>query len=136
MEIVAKSDFIRISPRKLSLLARSIRGLRAVFALEILKSLNKKAAQPLILTLKQGIGNAVNNFKLDEESLVIKRLEVGKGPVLKRGRPVSRGQWHGILKRTSNLRIFLEGEEKLPVGKQEHLPGKKERKGAKNGAKG
>jgi len=124
MEIIAKSDFIRISPRKLNLVAQTIRGLRVGYALEVLKNLNKKAAQPLILTLKQGIGNAVNNFKLDKENLVIKKVEVGKGPILKRGRPVARGQWHPILKRTSRLRIILEGEEKQ---------GKK--KGGKNGAK-
>ncbi len=124
MEIIAKSDFIRISPRKLNLVAQTIRGLKVGYALEVLKNLNKKAAQPLILTLKQGVGNAVNNFKLDKESLLIKRVEVGKGPILKRGRPVARGQWHPILKRTSQIKIILEGEEKQ---------GKK--KGGKNGAK-
>jgi len=115
MEVVAKSDFLRISPRKLNLVAQSIKGLKATYALEVLKNLNKKAADLLILTLKQGIGNAVNNFNLDKESLVIKKIEVGKGPILKRGQPVARGQWHPILKRTSNLKIFLEGEERKEI---------------------
>jgi large subunit ribosomal protein L22 len=115
MEVVAKSDFLRISPRKLNLVAQSIKGLKATYALEVLKNLNKKAADLLILTLRQGIGNAVNNFNLDKESLVIKKIEVGKGPILKRGQPVARGQWHPILKRTSNLKIFLEGEEKKKI---------------------
>ncbi|MGB9706850.1 MAG: 50S ribosomal protein L22 [Microgenomates group bacterium] len=112
MEVVAKSDFIRISPRKLNLVARLIKGLKAAYALEVLKNLNKKAAKPLLLTLKQGIGNAVNNFKLDKESLVVKNIEIGKGPILKRGRPVARGRWHPILKRTSHIKVVLEGEEK------------------------
>jgi len=124
MEIIAKSDFIRISPRKLNVVAQTIKGLKVLYALEVLKNLNKKGAEPLILILKQGVGNAVNNFKLDKESLVIKRVEVGKGPILKRGRSVARGRWHPILKRTSQLKIILEGEEKQ---------GKK--KGGKNGAK-
>lgn len=124
VEIIAKSDFVRTSPRKLNLVGQTIRGLKAIYALEVLKNLNKKAAEPLLLTLKQGIGNAVNNFKLDKESLVIKKLEIGKGPILKRGRPVARGQWHPILKRTSHIEIVLEGEEK-----------KEKKKGAKNGAK-
>jgi len=119
MEIIAKSNFLRISPRKLNLVAQSIKGLKATYALEVLKNLNKKAANLLILTLKQGIGNAVNNFNLDKEGLVIKKIEVGKGPILKRGRPVARGQWHPILKRTSNLKIFLEGEEKAKESKEE-----------------
>jgi len=117
MEVVAKSDFLRISPRKLNLVAQSLKGLKVTYALEVLKNLNKKAADFLILTLKQGIGNAVNNFNLDKESLIIKKIEVGKGPILKRGRPVARGQWHPILKRTSNLKIFLEGEEIKKVSK-------------------
>lgn len=121
MEIIAQSKFIRMSPRKISLVAKALRGLEASGALEILKNLNKKAAEPLLLTLKQGIANAINNFKLDKSSLVIKRIEIGKGVTYKRGQPISRGQWHPILKRTSHLRIVLEGE--------------KAKKGAKNGAK-
>jgi large subunit ribosomal protein L22 len=121
MEVIAKSEFIRISPRKLNLVAQTIKGLKSTFALEVLKNLNKKAAKFLLLTLKQGIGNAVNNFNLDKESLIIKKIEVGKGPILKRGRPVARSQWHEILKRTSNIKIFLEGKEK---------------KGRKNGTEG
>jgi len=127
MEVIAKSDFLRISPRKLNLVAQSIKGFKATYALEVLKNLNKKAADLLILTLKQGIGNAINNFNLDKESLVIKKIEVGKGPILKRGRPIARGQWHEILKRTSNLEIFLEGNEKTKEVK------KKDKKGGEDG---
>lgn len=126
MEVIAKSDFIRISPRKLNLVAQTIKGLKVNFALEVLKNLKKKAANPLILTLKQGVGSAVHNFNLDKESLVIKKIEVNKGPILKRGQPVARGQWHPILKRTSNLKIFLEGEEKKKLET-------KRTKGGKNG---
>jgi len=133
MEVIAKSDFLRISPRKLSLVAQSIKGLKVTYALEVLRNLNKKAADLLILTLKQGIGNAVNNFNLDKESLVIKKIEVGKGPILKRGRPVARGQWHPILKRTSNLKIFLKGEEKTKEVKEKSKGNKKEEKNGKQG---
>lgn len=121
MEVIAKSDFIRISPRKMRLIADAVRGLKIDEAVEILKNLNKRAAGPLLLTLKQGIGNAVNNFKLDKESLVIKKLVIGKGPTYKRGQPVSRGQWHSIMKRTCHINMVLEGESK--------------KKGAKSGAK-
>lgn len=122
MEIIAQSKFIRMSPRKISLVAKALRGLKASEALEILKNLNKKAAEPMLLTLKQGIANAINNFKLDKSTLVIKKIEIGKGVTYKRGQPISRGQWHPILKRTSHLRLVIEGE--------------KVKKGAKNGTKG
>ena len=106
MEVVAKSDFLRISPRKLNLVAQSIKGLKVTYALEVLKNLNKKAAKFLILTLKQGLGNAKNNFNLSNEDLIIKNIQVGKGIIIKRGKEVSRGQFHQILKRTSNLKIY------------------------------
>jgi len=131
MEIIAKSDFLRISPRKLNLVAQSVKGLKATYALEVLENLNKKAADLLILTLKQGIGNAVNNFNLDKESLVIKKIEVGKGPILKRGQSVARGQWHPILKRTSNLKIFLEGKEKTKEIEKKSRNNREEKKNGK-----
>lgn len=112
MEVVARSTFIRQTPRKLRLVADQIRGLKAQEAVVILEHLNKRAAKPILLTLKQGIGNAVNNFNLARESLKIKNLEISKGPIYKRGRAAARGRWHRILKRTSHIKMVLEGEEK------------------------
>lgn len=110
MEIAAESKHVRISPRKMRLVADLVRGLPVQEAMDILIHLNKRAAKPLLLTLKQGIGNAVNNFSLEKDDLLIKRLEIGKGPTYKRGRPVSRGIWHRILKRTCHIKMVLEGE--------------------------
>ena len=110
MEVIAKSKYVRISPQKMRLVADLIRGLPAQEAMDILTHLNRAAAKPLLLTLKQGIANAVNNFNLKKDNLLIKKLEIGEGPVLKRGRPVSKGAWHQILKRTSHINLILEGE--------------------------
>ncbi|PJE69158.1 50S ribosomal protein L22 [Candidatus Shapirobacteria bacterium CG10_big_fil_rev_8_21_14_0_10_38_14] len=117
MEVIAKSKYVRISARKMRLVADLVRGLKVNEALEILSHLNKKPAQVLLLSLKQGIGNAVNNFGLQKDNLLIKKLEIGKGPTYKRGRAVSRGRWHPILKRTSHVRMILEGETKKLVKK-------------------
>lgn len=123
MEVIAKSKYIRISARKMRLVADLIRGLKADEALEVLNHLNKSAAQPLFLTLKQAIGNAVNNFNLNKENLLLKRLEIGEGPTFKRGRFVSRGRWHPILKRTSHITMVLEGEKKKKAEKKEGSDG-------------
>lgn len=112
MEVKAKSKYIRMSARKVRLAADLVRGLKAQSALAILSHLNKKAAEPLLATLKQGVANAVNNFNLNKDSLIIKGLEIGEGPTLKRGRPVSRGRWHPIFKRTSHIMMTLEGQAK------------------------
>lgn len=135
MEVKTRAKFIRISPRKLNLVADAVRGMKAVFALEALNHLEKRGVEILKRVLKQGIGTAVNNYQLDKESLLIKTILVNKGPTLKRGRPVSRGRWHPILKRTSHLTIVLEGKEKKS-DKVTAKPKTVKKKGEKNGTQG
>lgn len=132
MEVVAESKYIRISPRKVRLVANVIRHLPVEEVLGILSATNKKAAKPLLDTLKQGIGNAVNNFKLNKENLVIKEIQIGEGPVFKRWQAVSRGQAHRILKRTSHIRLVLEER----VKKEKELPKKPKIKRSQDGTKG
>ena len=119
-------------------MAAAVRNLPVNMAEKLLIGLNKKAARPLLLTLKQGKANATKNFGLKEETLIIKRLEIGKGPSYKRGRPVSRGQMHPILKRTCHINLVLEGlekpkEEKVEESKIKKI--KKEGKVKENGPK-
>lgn len=114
MEVVAKSNFVRMTPRKLSLVAALVRGLGAGEAVEVLGALGKRAARPILLTLKQGIGNAVNNFNLEKGSLKIKSLQIGKGPIAKRWRFVGRGRAHQVQKKTGHIRLVLEGEKAGP----------------------
>jgi large subunit ribosomal protein L22 len=122
MEVIAKSKYIRLSPKKLNLVAAAIRGLQITEAEKILTYLNKRGSHFLLLVLKQAKANASKNFDLQEKGLKIKKLMVNKGPTYKRGRPVSRGQWHPILKRTSHVTMVLEGEERKE--KKEEKEGK------------
>lgn len=112
MEVIAKSKYIRLSQKKLNLVAAAVRSLPVAEAEKILTHLNKRGCHFLLLILKQAKANAVKNFDLQEKSLKIKKLMVTKGPSYKRGRPVSRGQWHPILKRTSHVTMVLEGEKR------------------------
>ena len=135
MEVIAKSKYVRISPKKVRLVAAAIRHLPLTEAEMILTKLSKSATRPLLLTLKQGKANAIKNFGLKEETFVIKRLEIVKGPSYKRIRPVSRGQWHPILKRTSHITMILEGEK----GKEnikEHKEDKEDKEDKENKEKG
>lgn len=110
MEIIARASFIRTSPRKLRLVADAVKSLGPDRALLMLKNLRKRAAGPLFKVLKQAQSNAVNNFKLAKDKLVIKTIEVNGGPIYKRGRAVSKGRGHSIKKRTSHIKIVLEGQ--------------------------
>jgi len=104
----AKQKLIRTSPRKIRLVADNIRGLKVDDALNYLSAIGKRAAFPLKKTLNQAIANAVNTKNQAKDSLLIKEIQVGAGPIYKRWQPVSRGRAHSILKRTSHITIKLE----------------------------
>lgn len=112
MLIKAESKFIRTSPRKLRLVADLIRPMSLNEAVIVLTHLKKRAATPMLKTLKQAIGNAVNNHNLPKDLLTIQSIEVNEGPTYKRFRPVSRGRAHSIFKRTSHIKIILKSEPK------------------------
>ncbi len=109
MESMAEAKNIRKSPRKIRLVADGLRGQNPEKALEVLKFTPKAAALPLGKVIKSALANATNNLKMDKEKLIIKEILVNEGPVLKRFKARSRGMAHPILKRTSHIRIVLEG---------------------------
>ncbi len=111
MLIKAESKFIRTSPRKIRLIANHVRSLPPDEAVTILSHLRKRAATPLLKTLKQALANAVNNHNLVKDSLLIQSIEVNEGPTYKRWQPVSRGRAHSIFKRTSHIKIVLKAPE-------------------------
>lgn len=112
MEIKAKATYLRISPRKLGLLTAGLRGEPAQKAIQKLSTYPHKGKEILIKLLKQAVANAENNFKL-KEPFIIKRIEVGEGPRLKRqdkshGARFDRGV---IQKRTAHVSLILEAKE-------------------------
>ncbi|MCH2188537.1 50S ribosomal protein L22 [Candidatus Gracilibacteria bacterium] len=101
---------IRISPKKLRVVAEVIRGQKATDALNFLKFAPKKGADILYKVLHSAISNAEHNSKQKIDSLYIDTLLIQKGIVYKRGNPVSRGRMHPILKRTSNITLELQAK--------------------------
>ena len=95
----------RISPKKINLIAGMIRGKKAEEALTMLKFTPKKAAQMLYKIISSALANATNNFGQKREDLYIKSIIVNKGITYKRGLAVSRGRYHRILKRNSNVTV-------------------------------
>jgi large subunit ribosomal protein L22 len=99
---------IRISPKKLRVVAEVIRGQNVNEALGFLKYAPKKGADLLYKILFSAVKNAENNDSQKAEDLYIDTLIIQKGIVYKRGNPVSRGRMHPILKRTSNVKLELQ----------------------------
>lgn len=110
MEVKSEAKYIRISPRKVRLVIEAIKDLKPQKALEYLKFINKRAAKPISLVIKSAIANAKNNFDLNPEDLRFKSIQVGEGPTLKRWQAISRGRAHSIMKRTSHIKVVLEGK--------------------------
>lgn len=106
MKAYAKN--IRISPKKLRVVAEVVRGMQAEEALKFLKFAPRKGAGLLYKVVNSAVSNAVNNDNQKASDLLIDSLVISKGIVYKRGRPVSRGRMHPILKRTSNVRLELQ----------------------------
>jgi large subunit ribosomal protein L22 len=115
MEVKASLNYYRMAPRKIRLVADSIRGKRIEEAKVRLSFFPKRSAQPLLKLLESAIANAKNNLGIKEENLssfYIKKITVDEGPKLKRFRPVARGAAHEIQKKTSHINLVLEEKTK------------------------
>lgn len=105
---------LRISPKKVNLVAGLVRKKPVAEALSILKFLPKKTAKPLAQVIQSAASNATQNFKQKRESLIIGKIVVNEGVTLKRFRPVSRGRSHPIRKRTSHIMVEVTVMAKNP----------------------
>lgn len=117
MEIKAKSNFIRTTPRKVRLVADMIRGKKVPQALDILEFCNKWAKEPVLKLLKSAVANASHNFNLQKEHLYVKTVRVNQGPMLKRFTPRAFGRASAIQKKMSHIIIVLDElkqEQSLP----------------------
>ncbi len=108
MEIRAESNNVKISPRKVRLVADTVRNRSVLQALNILTLTQKRAALVLEKTIKSAVANAVHNAKVKADGLVVKSIEVFEGVAAKRFHPSTRGRTHPYKKRTSHIRIILK----------------------------
>lgn len=110
MEIKVKAKYIRMSPRKLKLMANFIADESINHALAQLKFLPKQAKEPLIHLLKSGLATAKDKG-LEEDKIYIKSITCDKGPMLKRITYSARGRTNRIKKRMSHLTLILTDKE-------------------------
>ena len=123
MEVTARVQYLRQSPRKVRLVANAIRGRSAGEALTQLRFLPKRAALPVEKLLKSAIANAKHNFQLDEKNLRVKTILVDAGPSLKRFRARAFGRAAPLHKRTSHISLVLD--EVIPSKRKTSLDRKK-----------
>ncbi len=102
---------LRVSPQKLNLVAREIRGLDCSKALAQLSFMQRRIAGDVRKALQTVIANAENNHALDVDRLIVKEAYVGKALVMKRLKPRARGRASRVHKFFSNLTLVVQERE-------------------------
>ncbi len=108
MEAVARTRYVRISPRKLRLVCDLIKGRGVDSALSLLEFTPKKAAKILAKTLLAAVANARDQQNIDEAKLYVKRATANTGPTVKRSLPRAHMHATPILKRSSHLEVVVD----------------------------
>lgn len=111
-----------MSPRKVGVVASLVRGRTVEDALTILEHTPRRAALPVLKTIKSARANAENNHNVKPETLKIVEISVTPGPRLKRYRPASHGRALPFMRRTAHIRVVVDGEiraAKKPAAKKE-----------------
>ncbi|MCB5943522.1 50S ribosomal protein L22 [Acidocella sp. KAb 2-4] len=120
-EAIARN--IRVSPRKLNLVAGSIRNLPVQRALADLTFSKRRIAKQVKKALESAIANAENNHQLDVDKLFVKLAEVGRGIVMRRFHARGRGRSATVEKWFSHLKIVVEEREPEQKPARDARPG-------------
>lgn len=107
MEIRASLYNIRMSPRKVRLVANLISRMPAAKAKAQLTFLVKKPAPLILKLLNSAVANAKHNFQLEEDNLRVEKIVVQAGATLKRWLPRAMGRASAIHKRTCSIILWL-----------------------------
>ena len=110
-EARAVARLLRVSPRKLNLLAELIRGKKVDKALAELTFSRKRIARDVKKTLESAIANAENNHDLDVDQLVVSEAYVGKKLVMKRLKARARGRAARIEKPFAQITVIVRQVE-------------------------
>lgn len=110
METIARLNNLRVSPRKVRLLADLVKGMKANEAALQLEFSRKHAARPVLKLLRSAMANASHNHKLDVNTLVVANMTVDSGETLHRWMPRAMGRATPIRKRSSKITLTLRGE--------------------------
>lgn len=108
MEAKAVAKFLRISPRKVRIVAENIKGAPVEKAVNELTFAPQKAGRVLLKVVKSAVANAEQNPNVDVDTLVVKRVFVDEGPTMKRWRARAQGRAYRINKRTSHITVVLD----------------------------
>lgn len=122
MSVQAVAKGIRISPRKVGVVASLVRGHSVADALVILEHTPRRSALAVRKVIESARANADHNHNYKPDSLLITEITVSPGPRFKRYRPAAHGRALPFQRRTSHIRVSVDGEfraSKKPTVKEE-----------------
>jgi large subunit ribosomal protein L22 len=107
---------LRTSPRKLNLVAQTIRGKPAADALAELTFSHRRIARDVKKVLQAAIANAENNHQLDVDRLFVKEATVGRAFVMRRFHTRGRGRSARVEKHFAHLTVIVRERPEDPIG--------------------
>jgi large subunit ribosomal protein L22 len=126
MPVLSLAKGVSISPRKVGVVAALVRGRTVADAFVILDHTPRRAALAVKKAVQSAAANAEHNHNLKPGTLKIVEISVTPGPRLKRFRPASHGRALPFQRKTSHIRVLVDGEER--VAKKAAAPAAKEAK--------
>ena len=122
MPVQALAKGVRMSPRKVRVVADLVRGRTVADALTILEHTPRASALPVKKVIESARANADYNHKLKPDTLKIVEISVTAGPSFKRFRPAAHGRALPYQKRSAHIKVVVDGdkrETKKPAAKAE-----------------
>ncbi len=114
MGVLAVAKGVRMSPRKVGVVVDLVRGRTVADALVILEHVPRRSALAVLKTVKSAQANADHNHNMKPDTLKIIEISVSPGPRLKRFRPAAHGRALPFQRRTSHIRVVVDGEVRAP----------------------
>ena len=109
MAAISYARAVRISPRKVAIVAALIRGRTIDDALIILSHTPRNSATAVTKAIKSAAANAVHNHNYKSSGLFISEISVTNGPRAKRFRPAAKGSANAFQLKTANIRVVVDG---------------------------
>lgn len=112
MSVQAIAKGVRISPRKVGVVASLVRGRTVAEALTILEHTPRRSSDAVARVIKSARANAEHNHNFKPDTLQITTITVTPGPRLKRYKPAAHGRALPFQKKSSHIRVIVDGEQR------------------------
>lgn len=114
-EVKAVAKHIQMAPRKVRLVVDAVRGKGAREALDTLRFMPNRAAEPVYKVIRSAVANAEENYGLEIDELEVSRIFADEGPRHRLapygGRFAGRGRFRPVIKRSTHITVYLAERE-------------------------